>query len=288
MDQKGWRALTVMYGKIIIGSIIFAFGFRFFLYNNGIMSGGTSGVAMIINQLTMLPVGMLTIVVNVPIFILAWKKLGFFYMLNSTIAMVVSSLLVDAMGFLPFTATNDILLASLYGGVIKGLGLGIIYSTGLATGGGDITVRILRRKYPYINLGTIMLSVDATVVMTYAVIFSRYDKAMYTMISMYVAAKVIDLILYGSLNAKLCLIITDYSNEIQHKITEQLHRGVTLLDGHGAYSGKNKNVILCTVKKSQMFELRTLTRAVDPAAFFVVTDAREVFGRGFSDIMSND
>lgn len=288
MYQEGLRAKVIMYAKIVIGSIIFAFGFRVFLYDQELLSGGTAAIAMIINQLTDLPIGMTTMALNIPIFAIAWRKLGTKFMIHSTIAMVVSSSLMDIMGIITISPTDDILLASLYGGVIKGVGLGIVYSTGVATGGGDVTVRLLRRKYPYVNLGTIMLCIDAAIVIIYAIIFARFDRAMYTMISMFVSSKVIDIILYGSMNAKLCFIITDYSEAVHHAISEKLHRGVTLLDGHGAYSGKEKKILLCIVKKNEMVEARNIARAIDPAAFFVVTDSQEVFGKGFADIMSND
>lgn len=288
MHQQTLRSNLRMYIKVILGGVIFAFGFRVFLYNNGMFSGGTAGLAMIVNQLTNWPIGMLTLAFNIPLFILAWRKLGFRFMVNSTVAMVVCTTLMDVMSIIPIRPTNDMLLGAIYGGILKGVGLGLIYSEGLATGGGDVTTRLLRRKYPYVNLGTIMLCIDATIVMTYAIMFMRFDKSMYTMISMFVASKVIDLILYGSMNAKLCFIITDYSAQVQQAITEQLHRGVTLLDGHGAYTGRDKEVILCIVKKNQMVEARNIARAIDPAAFFIVTDAQEVFGKGFSDIMSND
>lgn len=286
--KQDLKTRTLIFIKITIGAVIFSFGFRFFIYQHGMLSGGTSGLAMIVNQLTSLPIGMVTMALNIPMFAVAWRKLGLDFMINSTFAMVVSSALVDVFGVISFHPTDDVLLAALYGGVLRGLGLGIMYSTGVATGGGDVMVRLLRRKYQYVNLGTIMLCIDAGIVALYAIIFSRYDKAMYTVISMFVASNVVDLILYGSMNAKLCMIITDYSEAIQRSITSELHRGVTLLDGHGAYSGKNKEVILCIVKKNQMVEVRNLARSIDPSAFFVVTDVQEVFGKGFSDIMSND
>ncbi|MGI6028725.1 MAG: YitT family protein [Candidatus Heteroscillospira sp.] len=288
MCQKSLRAYARMYAKILIGGIIFAFGFRVFLYNNGMFSGGTAGLGMIVNQLTDLPIGMLTLAFNIPLFMLAWRKLGFRFMVDSTVAMLVCTSLMDIMSLVPIQPTEDMLLGAIYGGILKGVGLGLIYSEGLATGGGDVTVRLLRRKYPYVNLGTIMLCIDGAIVMVYALLFMRFDKSMYTMISMFVASKVIDIILYGSMNAKLCFIISDCSDKVQEAITNELHRGVTLLDGHGAYTGNDKKVILCIVKKNQMVEARSIARAIDPAAFFVVTDAQEVFGKGFSDIMSND
>lgn len=280
------KELAIMYAKIIIGGLIYAFGFRFFLYDQGLLNGGTSSIAMIIIQFVDYPIGMVTIALNIPIFIFAWKKLGLKFMIHSFITMVVTSNIVDLLGLVSFAVTEDIMLSTLYGGVIKGIGLGIVYSTGVATGGGDVTVRVLRKKYPHINLGTIMMCIDGVVVMIYAVMFGAYDKAMYTVIAMYASAKVIDLILYGSMNAKLCYIITDYSDEVQKAISNTLHRGLTLLDGRGAYSGAEKKIIMCIAKNSQMVAVKRIAREIDPNAFMVITDARSVFGRGFADIMS--
>lgn len=288
MHHRTKKDYIRMYLKILVGAFIWGIGFRFFTYNVQFVGGGATGLAMIINQLTDLPIGVLTFCINVPLFLIAWRKLGLHFMIHSTVAMVVITTTMDLMAYIPIKATGDLLLAAIYGGIIKGFGLGLIYSEGLATGGGDVTVRLLRRKYPYVNLGTLMMCVDAVIVLSYAVIFSRYDKAMYTMISMFVSTKVVDIIVYGSMNAKLCYIITDFSSDVQKAISVKLQRGVTLLDGHGAYTGKHKEVILCIVKKNQMVEVRNIARAIDPSAFFIVTDAQEVFGKGFSDIMSND
>lgn len=276
----------IAYAKIILGSAIYAMGFQFFTYPNAIPTGGLSGIAMIINFLCGAPVGVLIIIMNIPLFAFAWKKFGVKFILASMCGMILSSAFVDLLAMAPVVATNQPLLAALYGGAIKGTGLGIVYSTGGTTGGVDIVAKFLRRRYPYINFGTIMLGLDVVVIIAFTVIFNKFEAAMYGMISMYVVSKMIDLVLYGAINTKACYVITDSYDEVSHAITERLERGVTLLSGEGGWSHEEKRVILCVIKTAQIVDLRKIIREIDEDSFVIVTDAREVFGKGFSSIDS--
>lgn len=274
--------------KVAVGCALYAVGFSFFLYPNSIMVGGVSGIAMIINYLTELPVGVMTVILNVPLFIFAWKKLGLKFILASLAGMLLSSVLVDAFSAMDIIITSEPLLACIYGGVVKGFGLGLIYSAGATTGGMDIAAKLIRRWKPYINLGTILLALDIIVILIFAVIFGRYDSAMYAVIAMFIVSKVVDLVLYGANISKVCYVITDYSSEITTAISEQLQRGVTYLRGEGAYSRIEKNVILCVIKQQQIVELRNIVREIDEHAFIIISDSREVLGKGFGSIMSNE
>jgi len=169
--------------------------------------------------------------------------------------------------------------------VIKGVGLGIIYYQNGSTGGIDIVIKFLRQRYNHINFGTIMLIVDAAIVVAYALVLDQYQSAMYSIIAMYVVTKVVDLFLYGIDNSALCYIISNQSSELTEMILSgHVHRGVTILEGEGAYSHEKKHVLMCVVKRTQLPELRRLVRSVDERAFFVVTDAKNVFGKGFESI----
>ena len=278
---KDW---AVMYLKILIGSALYAAGFQFFLYPNAIVTGGVTGIAMIINYFSGFPVGVMTLIINVPLFIFSWKKFGLSFILASLAGTVLSSVMVDLFAMIPLEVTHEPLLGAIYGGIIKGFGLGIVYHTGATTGGVDIVAKFLRRKYQHINFSTFILAMDVVIIAAFAVIFKRYDSAMYAIICMYIASKVIDLVLYGAVNSKVCYIITDKSTEIKDGIVNGLHRGVTFLHGEGAWSGREKHVILCVIKQSQIVELKHLVGAVDPAAFVIVSDSREVFGNGFAYI----
>ena len=283
MHQKRTvRQWIVMYLKILIGSALYAAGFQFFLYPNAIATGGITGVAMIINYFSGFPVGVMTLIINVPLFIFSWKRFGLGFILASLAGTVLSSVMVDLFAMIPLEVTHEPLLGAIYGGIIKGLGLGIVYHTGATTGGVDIVAKFLRRRYQHINFSTFILGLDTAVIVAFAVLFRRYDSAMYAIICMFIASKVIDLVLYGAVNSKVCYIITDKSEEIKDGIVNALHRGVTFLHGEGAWSGQEKHVILCVIKQSQIVELKHLVGAVDDHAFVIVSDSREVFGNGFS------
>ena len=281
---KTLREWIVMYLKIVIGAALYAVGFQFFLYPNAITTGGLTGVAMIINYLTGLPVGVLTLIMNIPLFAVSWKKFGLHFMIASLVGTVLASVFVDLFAMLSVEVTHEPLLGAIYGGIIKGFGLGVVYHTGATTGGVDIAAKFLRRKYQHINFSTFILALDVIVIVAFALIFKRYDSAMYAIICMFIASKVIDLVLYGAVNSKVCYIITDKSAEIKDGLLNKLHRGVTYLHGKGAWSGEEKDIILCVIKQSQIVELKHLVRTIDDCAFVIVSDSREVFGNGFSYI----
>ena len=282
--KKTLRDWAVMYLKIVVGAAIYAAGFQFFLYPNAISTGGLVGVAMIVNFLTGLPVGVMTIVLNIPLFIFSWKKFGLHFIIASLVGTILASVMVDLFATVPLEATHEPLLGAIYGGIVKGFGLGVVYHTGATTGGVDIAAKFLRRKYQHINFSTFILALDVVVIVAFALIFKRYDSAMYAIICMYIATKVIDLVLYGAVNSKVCYIITDRSADIKDALLNELHRGVTFLHGQGAWSGEEKDIILCVIKQNQIVELKHMIRAIDERAFVIVSDSREVFGKGFSYI----
>lgn len=275
---------VLKYAVIVLGSMLFAAGFQFFLYPNSIIVGGVSGIAMIINYLTNLPVGIMTIVLNIPLFIVAWKYFGGKFIISSLVGMLLSSVLVDILALINYSPTNDMLLACIIGGAIKGLGLGMIYYAGATTGGTDIIAKFVRLRFPYINFGTIVLITDAVIIIAFAAIFNRVEAAMYAVISMFVVSKVIDLVLYGIDNSSVCYIISENKEQIAKDITDKLHRGVTIIKGEGAYSHNEKQVLLCVIKRTQIADIRKIIKNIDENAFFIVSDAKNVFGKGFGDI----
>ena len=274
--------ILLKYLLITLGAAIYAVGFQFFLYPNNITSGGVVGTSMIINQLTGMPVGVMTILLNIPLFIIAWRHFGLDFLIGSLVGMGLSSVLVDVFAGFDLSFTDDPMLAAVIGGAVKGMGLGMIYYVGGTTGGIDIVVKILRKKLASVNFGTIMLSLDTIIIAVYAMVLGRYESAMYSLIAMYVTTKVVDLVLYGIDNACLCYIISESTEEITREIVSgPLHRGVTLLEGRGAYSGAHRDVMMCVIKRQQIGQLKRLVRNVDEKAFFIVTNAKNVFGNGF-------
>lgn len=274
--------------SIVAGCALYGASFSFLTYPNNIVSGGLTGISQIINLLTGLPVGIMVIVMNIPLFAVAWKKFGLRFILLSLVGMAGTSVFIDLLDTLHLTLTDDTLLAAVYGGLLNGIGGGLIYRVGATGGGTDIAARLVRRKYPYINFGTIGLALNVVVVVAFAVIFHRFESAMYTMITMFVSSRVVNLILYGLANSGVCYIVTIRPREISRAIGERLSRGSTILRGEGAYSGEERDVVLCAMRRSQIPELRRIVTEVDEKAFVIVTESHEVFGKNFGNIAKID
>lgn len=284
MKSQKAKDLILEYAAIVVGTAIFAAGFQFFLYPNSIIVGGVSGIAMIINMLSGLPVGLLTVILNIPLFAIAWKKFGMKFIIGSLVGMLLSSAFIDLFAIFEINPTSDLLLASIIGGAVKGFGLGLVYYVGATTGGVDIVAKFLRRKFSFINFGTLMLIIDCVIIAAFAIIFHKLESAMYAVISLFVVSRTIDLVLYGFDNASVCYIVSRDSEAIAREINESLKRGVTILEGQGAYSHEHKQVLLCVIKRHQIGNIRKLIRSIDEKAFLIVTDAKNVFGNGFEDI----
>ena len=272
------------YAKIVLGGAVYAVGFQFFCYPNAIVTGGVTGIAMIINFLTGLPVGVMSIVMNIPLFLLAWRRFGLHFMVGSLVGMLSANVAVDLLSMVDFVATTQPLMGAVYGGVFQGLGIGLVYTAGATTGGTDIIAKFLRVKYQHINFATFMLVLDAVIIAAFALIFDRYDSALYAIIGMFISSRLIDTTLYGTVNSKVCYIITDETDAIKNAITVHLDRGVTYLHGEGAWSGKEKKIILCVIRSRQIVELKRIIKSCDPHAFLIVSDSHEVFGEGFTHI----
>lgn len=274
--------------KMILGSAMAAAAFQFFTFPNSIVSGGVTGIAQIVHLLTSLPTGVLNIVLNIPLFMICWRHLGLRVLIGALAVMIMVSVFIDLFALTGAAATDDPLLASVYGGVLNGAGYGLVYTTGVTGGGIDILAKLLRRKYPHINFGNFILGMNVMVVLTFAVLFHKYESCMYTMIEMFISSKVINLLLYGSNVSTVCYIISSVPAEISDAINREMHRGVTFLRGQGGWSGHDQPVILCVIKRPEIAQMRALVREVDANAFFIVTEAKDVFGKNFENIRQED
>lgn len=274
--------------KMILGSAMAAAAFQFFTFPNSIVSGGVTGIAQIVHLLSNLPTGVLNIVLNIPLFIICWRHLGLRVLIGALAVMIMVSVFIDLFALTSVAATDDPLLASVYGGVLNGAGYGLVYTTGVTGGGIDILAKLLRRKYPHINFGNFILGMNVMVVLTFAVLFHKYESCMYTMIEMFISSKVVNLLLYGSNISTVCYIISSVPAEISDAINREMHRGVTFLRGQGGWSGHDQPVILCVIKRPEIAQMRSLVREVDANAFFIVTEAKDVFGKNFENIRQED
>ena len=266
----------------VLGSAIFALGFSLFLAPNDMSAGGISGLALIFVELAGIgSVGTLSILINLPLFILGGLKIGKQFFAGSLLGMVLSSVLIDAFALIPFP-TLEPLISVLYGGVICGLGLGIVFICGTSTGGSDILVRLLKLKYRNVPIGQISMCFDAIVVILTGIVFKDVTKSLYTCITVFLCSQVIDAVVYRFDYSKVALIISTEHQRIADAIGKKLDRGATLLHGEGSYTHREMKVVLAAVKKQQVAELKELVMEIDPKAFVIVQEAHQVLGDGFS------
>lgn len=256
------------------------FSLSCFLAPNDIIAGGVSGVATIINHFSSFPIGVMIILINVPIFVWGVIKFGKSLGISTLYATVALSVFTDvfsAIGVL----TDDMLLASVFGGIIAGLGYGIVFYCKSTTGGVDIIANIIKTKYRHLQLGKIILIVDLIIILIAIFMYKNINIGLYSIIALWLTAYVLDMILEGFNFAKLALIISDNYEEIAKLINTKLNRGATFLNGQGTYTNNAKKVIMCTIKEKEIPMLKDIIRSVDKDSFVLITDAREVLGEGF-------
>lgn len=268
--------------QIISGCAMFGVGFNMFMAPYDMNVGGISGLSMIlVHLLDFGTVGAVTILINIPLFVLGGWKLGKQFFFRSLLGMLTSSVSIDALAFLPVPDV-DPLAAALYGGVLGGLGLGTVFVTGATTGGSDIIVRLLKRKWPNAAIGTINTCFDLSVVVLTGIAFGDLSRALYCGIAVFTMGMVLDAVVYRFDYSKVALIITQQHELVAAKIYNHLGRGATFLHGEGSYHRKNTKVILTAVKRQQLAELKKLVVETDPKAFIIVQEAHQVLGDGFS------
>lgn len=273
-----------------LGCIIYSLGVALFLDPNNIAPGGVTGIAIVINYL--LPIeqdltGIIIIVINVPLFILGAIFFGKKFTISTVFATIVSSLLIELWNFAfasvpPFT---DLLLSALIGGAMFGIGLGMIFRMDSSTGGTDIIIKILRKKFRYIRTGIISLFIDVVIMAIAFAVFRDFYLACYTLISIVVFTVLFDLVLYGGNSAKLLYVITTKENSIKicDKILKDLDIGATFVDGEGAYTGDERRIIMCAAKNYLFPKIRDIVKEIDPHAFMIVSSAKEIYGEGYKD-----
>ena len=266
----------------IVGSTIFALGFSLFLMPHDMNAGGISGLAQVVVEILGVgSVGTLSILINMPLFILGGIKIGKRFFAGSLLGMLLSSVLIDLFAMIP-PVDMEPLLCVLYGGAVCGLGLGVVFISGTSTGGSDILVRLLKLKYRNVPIGQIALYFDLVVVTLTGIVFHDISKALYTGIAVFVTSQVVDAVVYRFDYSKVALIISSEYEAIAQAIGKELYRGATFLHGEGTYSHNQTKVVLTAVKKQQLAELKEVVIRIDPKAFIIVQEAHQVLGDGFS------
>ena len=279
-DVKKLKEAWPSYGMIVIGSILTAVSINMFMVPNKIAPGGVSGIATVFYYLFKFPVGTVMLVLNIPLFLLGVRHLGGLFGFKTLFSTIILSVIIDLTTFLP-VLTKDPLLASLYGGILMGVGMGLVFKSGATTGGTDLAAKIVHSFIPTLTLGQILLAIDTAVVAFATIVFKDYELAFYAVITLYVSSKVIDGILEGVNFAKAVFIVSTKSTLIAEKIMKDLDRGVTGLNGLGMYTGDQKTVLMCVLKRQEIPTLKSLVNEIDENAFVILTDAREVLGEGF-------
>ena len=273
--------------ETVFGSAVFSAGFAFFLQPNDMSPGGISGLALVaVELLGFGSVGMLSILINLPLFLLGGKKIGKRFFFGSALGMLLSSALIDAFSALGLPPVEP-LLGVLYGGVICGVGLGIVFVSGTSTGGSDILVRLLKLRYRNVPIGQISMYFDALVVLLTGLVFRDLNKALYTGVTVVLCGKLVDAVVYRFDYSKVVLIISREHEAIAREIGQKLDRGATFLQGEGSYTHSPTKVVLTAVKRQQVAELKELVMEIDPNAFVIVQEAHQVLGDGFSRYNKN-
>ena len=265
---------------IIAGLLCSSAAYNLYLIPNNIVAGGFTGIGQLVNHFADISVGTVSILLNVPLFLLSLKSLGLRFGLRSLIAMFGLSLLIDHLP-LP-TATNDMLLACIFGGVLSGLGFGLVLRGSATTGGTDMLASLIHRHIPFIRVSVGIFAVDGLVIFASAFVFDQ-QAAMYALICTFLMNVVVDLVLEGPNSATSYFVISAHSDEIAQRVMEQMDRGVTAFYAKGMYSGEDKQVLLCVVNRFESVLLRKIVFAIDPKAFVIANKAHEVLGEGFGE-----
>ena len=267
------------YFQIVLGSLIGAAAYPLFMTPNKIAPGGLTGVAIILNSLLGLPVGVTTLALNVPLFVIGYRTMGRVFAFRSLLATVLFSLLIDILPLQPMTM--DPLLATLYGGILLGVGLGLILRGGATTGGTDMVARMVHHRFPAITVGAFLFAIDCVVVLTAGVLIGT-SEAMYALINIFLSARMIDLVMVGFSGNKACIVISPAWERIKERIMAEMDRGVTQLEARGGYTGESRPTLLCVVSRMEVTAVKRIIREEDDQAFVIVVEANEAIGEGFS------
>ena len=268
---------------IIFGSAIYAFGLTYFVVPHHLFEGGATGITLITYYLFNIPISVMNLIINIPLFILAWKIFGAKTLYSSLLGTISLSIWLAIFEKVPlsFNLEGDLVIVALVAGVLLGLGLGIIFNAGGTTGGTDIVARILN-KYTNISVGKLLFALDFLILMLILIIFQDLRLVTYTLLFDFIVSRVIDLIGEGGYAGKGFMIITQKPMEVADKINEELGRGVTFISGQGYYSQKDLKIIYCIVARNEMIKMKELIHTIDPKAFITITEAHEILGEGFT------
>ena len=281
VQEKVKKAIVEAVGTIV-GAAIMAFGVSSFLLPSQLSSGGVSGIATITYYLLNIPMGVMIMIINIPLFIFAGYRIGKEFFIKSLVGTVSLSLFIDILDKYP-PVTTDRFLASIYGGVIIGIGTAIILKVGSSTGGTELVANLIKTYNPYISMSRYLTIIDIVIISLNVIFFKHIEVGLYSAIAIYLYGKMIDIIFEGVYYTKLLFIISDKNDEISKAIGDKVKRGVTGLYGKGMYSGKDNLVLICAASRGNVSKIKDIANKIDRKCFIVIANAREVLGKGFKE-----
>jgi len=267
------------YAQILIGCLIAGAAYPLFMTPNRIAPGGITGIATILNHLFRWPVGTVSLILNIPLFVIGYRSMGKIFAFRSLLATVFFSVFIDILPLKPMT--TDPLLGTLYGGVMLGIGLGLIMRGGATTGGTDMIARMVHKRFQFISVGSILFTIDFAVV-TAAGFLIGTTEALYALINIFLTAKVMDVVIIGFSSNKACFVISDRWQAISDRVLKDMGRGVTQLIARGAYTGTERPTLLCVISRSEIMTFKRILREEDENAFVIIVEAHEAIGDGFT------
>lgn len=284
-----WKQEGKNMALLLAGALIYGVGTHAFVEPAHIAPGGALGIALMVNHFVELPIGMVTLAINIPLLVLAWFSLSHRFAVSTAFATAVCSFILDfAVAPICPVYTGDRILCSLYGGILSGAGMGLIFMAGMTTGGSDILGYVLQKKRPQLSIGRALMAVDGVILLMSIYVFGNIDAALFGLVSLFATTKVIDSVIYGGDASTMATVVTRKPQEIARRVIADLDRSATLIPATGAYSGKNTSVLLCTVRKSQFQRLRRIVYEADPGAFLMAAEASEVLGDGFKALSEDN
>lgn len=270
---------------IVLGAAVYALSVSFFTAPNNIAPGGITGIATLLHYLIYVPIGTTALILNIPLFIWGAIKSGTRFIIRTVIASSLVSVFIDLFALFSVHYEGDRMIAAIFGGILSGIGLGIVFLRGGSTGGTDIIGRNLHDKYPFLSVGSIILISDAIVIVLSSIVYKSLESGLYAIIAIFVSTKLIDAVVFGFSrdNGKLLIIITADPERMAELLTHDADRGVTVLSARGGYSGAPKGVILCATHPRDVYRVKSHISTADPTAFVITTNASAISGLGFTD-----
>lgn len=286
--KSGWKSALLDLACDVAGSILYAAGIYTFAKEAGFAPGGISGLSLLINYLFGLPIGITSIILNIPCILLSCRIVGRRFMIKSIRSILISTIFLDAVFPLTPAYTGEPILAALFSGVFLGCGLALFYIRGSSTGGSDFLTMSIKALKPHLSIGFVTMSIDLVIIALGWPVYGNIDAVLYGLIAAFVTSTVIDKIMYGTDAGKLAIIITTRGPEVAARIDEACARGSTSIRARGTYNTEvDRQVLLCACSKAQAYKVRNAVHEVDPDAFVMITETSEVFGEGFIDPTDN-